>query len=257
MSVDSFAVSRFKNRNGVISWRVSGWRGGLRIRKTFLCREDAAAEKASLGLRAVQATAGMRSALTFLTDERLRQAEDVFRRLEGRPQSLFFYLDYAFANYREPARQVKLDAAVEAYVAKRAEEHDRTLLSIRQLTAIKFELGHLVGYFPGAAVAQFAPAILIPYLERGNPALKTYNNRRDSFPHSSSSPFSRIGSAPIRWRKRPPSNQPSPRISGNDFCGETGNSESIIRWHYLDLKSREEAAAFFEIVPVLRPFQGE
>jgi hypothetical protein len=30
---------------------------------------------------------------------------------------------------------------------------------------------------------------------------------------------------------------------------QAGNSESIIRRHYLDLKSTEEGAAFFEILP--------
>lgn len=32
--------------------------------------------------------------------------------------------------------------------------------------------------FPAAAVSQFTPEVLTDYLERGEPALKTYNNRR-------------------------------------------------------------------------------
>jgi hypothetical protein len=36
----------------------------------------------------------MRTAMTFLADEQLRQAEDAFRRIEGRACSLLFYLDY-------------------------------------------------------------------------------------------------------------------------------------------------------------------
>ena len=42
----------------------------------------------------------MRAATTFLSDAKLREAEDAFRRLESKPRSLLFYLEYAFANYR-------------------------------------------------------------------------------------------------------------------------------------------------------------
>jgi hypothetical protein len=49
---NSFAVSRFENRNDVISWRVSGGLHGVRIRKNFKSKEEAAAEKAVLALKA-------------------------------------------------------------------------------------------------------------------------------------------------------------------------------------------------------------
>lgn len=42
---NSLVVKRFENRNGVISWRVTGWLHGVRIRKNFKSREEAAAEK--------------------------------------------------------------------------------------------------------------------------------------------------------------------------------------------------------------------
>jgi hypothetical protein len=48
-----FVVSRFENRNGVTSWRVSGLLHGVRIRKNFKTREEAAAELAALELKAV------------------------------------------------------------------------------------------------------------------------------------------------------------------------------------------------------------
>lgn len=62
---NSFVVRRFENRNGVISWRVAGWLHGVRIRKNYKSKEEAAAEKAALELGAMQATAGLRSATTF------------------------------------------------------------------------------------------------------------------------------------------------------------------------------------------------
>lgn len=175
---NSFAVARFENRNGVISWRVTGWLHGVRIRKNFKIREEAAAEKATLELKAVQANSGMRSVMTFLSDESLRQAEDAFRRLDGRPKSLLFYLDYALTNYRPPETEKSLKDAVDDYIAVKVRDHQRTLLSIRQIIAIKFELGHLTQRFAKHLVSQITPALLVPYLERRNPSLKTYNNRR-------------------------------------------------------------------------------
>ncbi len=93
MSHETFlAIARFENRNGVISWRVTGSINGVRVRRNFKSQEEAAAEKAALEIRSAQATAGMRSALTFFSDERLREAEDAFRKLGGRTRSLLFYL---------------------------------------------------------------------------------------------------------------------------------------------------------------------
>jgi len=175
---NKFSVSRFNNRNGVPSWRVAGWLHGLRIRKNFKTREEAAAEKAALELKALQATAGFRSAITFLADAQIREAEDAFRRLDGRPRSLLFYLDYAFANYRDSACDVSLSAAVAEYTATKQKQHEQTLLSERQLRSIKYELEIFKLRFPTAMLAEFSAALLIPYLERDMATLKTYNNRR-------------------------------------------------------------------------------
>jgi hypothetical protein len=53
MNHTKFAVSRFENRNGVTSWRVDGRLHGVRFRKNFKTREEAAAEKAALELKAL------------------------------------------------------------------------------------------------------------------------------------------------------------------------------------------------------------
>ena len=55
MSHPSFAVSRFKNRNGAHSYRVEGCLNGVRIRRNFKTQEEAAAEKAPLESRAMHA----------------------------------------------------------------------------------------------------------------------------------------------------------------------------------------------------------
>src|SRR5665213_291922 len=174
----SFEITRFANRNGKPSWRVSGWLHGVRIRKNFKSREDAAVQKSVLEIRAAQAAAGLRQTTTFLADPQLREAEGAFRRLEGHSHTLLFYLDYALANYREPQEQKPLEQAVDEYVATKRKECERSLLSPQQLRSIRDELNVLRKHVPDGPVCQLTPSNLKAYLQRGEPALKTYNNRR-------------------------------------------------------------------------------
>lgn len=178
MNHTAFVVTRFENRNGSISWRVAGWLHGLRIRKNFPTREEAAAEKAVLELKALQASAGMRPALTALDDLQLREAEALFRRLAGRGRSLSFYLDFALANYREPEQQKTLVAAVTEYTAAKEHEFEQDHLSEPQFKRIKSELKRLQEHFSGKSVAELSTPILTAFLEIGRPGLKTHNNRR-------------------------------------------------------------------------------
>src|SRR5471030_287744 len=99
---NSFSVSRFKNRNGVFSFRVDGRLHGVRIRRNFKTKEEACAEKAALELKALQSASSVRGTSTFLSDAQLREAEAAFLRLKDASQSLSFLLDYALTNYRAP-----------------------------------------------------------------------------------------------------------------------------------------------------------
>lgn len=178
MNQTKFAVSRFENRNGAISWRVTGSLHGVRIRKNFKSREEAAAEKAALELSALQATAGTRAAMTFLDDSQLRQAEHAFRCIEGRHGSLQFYLDYALANYRPPEPEKSLSVAVTEYLAAKQRECERGIISAVQVGSIKKELALLQDHFVGSNLAPLTSEKLTTFCERGHPSLKTYNNRR-------------------------------------------------------------------------------
>ncbi len=88
MNQQKFGVSRFVNRNGVTSGRVAGWLHGLRIRKNFPTREEAAAENATLELKAAQTENGMRATATTLTEAQVREAEVLFRRVAGKERPL-------------------------------------------------------------------------------------------------------------------------------------------------------------------------
>ncbi len=151
---------------------------GLRIRRNFKTREEAAAEKAALEMKAMQVASGMRPATTFLTDAQLREAEDAFRRTEGRSRSLLTYLDYALLNYPETAKEFPLAEAVAEYLAAKWAESKRGLVSDRQVRSITYELNALKEQFSGTHLGLISPVALVPYLERGAPTLKTYNNRR-------------------------------------------------------------------------------
>ncbi len=178
MSHPSFAVSRFKNRNGVFSFRVDGSLNGVRIRRNFKTQEEAAAEKSALEIKALQISTNLRAVTTHLSEEQVREAETVFRRLAGRAHSVSFCVDYTLANYRESAAQQQLAAAVVDYVATKTREHAQGVISVCQLTTIKRHLGVLERYFPAALVSDLSAARLTAHCQRGNAGLKTYNNRR-------------------------------------------------------------------------------
>jgi integrase len=178
MKNTKFAVSRFENRNGIISWRVTGRLHGLRIRKNFKTREEAAAEQAALDLKALQISSGMHLVTTSLTEAQVREAEALFQRVAGKACPLSFYLDFALANYREPEKQKRLADAIKEYVAAKQHEREQDQISIPQFKRIGCDLKRLEKHFPGAAVADLTVQKLVGYFEHGLPALKTYNNRR-------------------------------------------------------------------------------
>ncbi len=173
-----FDVSRFENRNGVISWRVSGWLHGVRIRKNFKSKEEAAGEKAALEIKAAQDTSGLRSIMTRLTAEQACEAEAVFRRLEGRDRSLAFYVDFALATYSDPIHDPTIAGATKDYLALRASDESQGNLSHRQTRSFGLELRALESAFRGKTVSQLTPNALVAFLKRGLPSKKTYNNRR-------------------------------------------------------------------------------
>ena len=178
MNQTGFAVSQFENRNGITSWRVAGWLHGVRIRKNFKTKEEALAEKAALELNALQAASGLRATATSLSNEQIREAEAVFRRLEGRTRSLGFYVDFALTNYRDPVRDISLAEATKEYVALREADFKQGNLSKRQFTSYRCELRALEIWFRRKTVAELTALALTEFFKRGNASKKSYNNRR-------------------------------------------------------------------------------
>lgn len=174
----SFVTSQFTNPSGEIVFRVSGWLDGKRVRRNFPTRPEAEAERQVLEIQRLQGEAGMRTAATRLTDEQLRDAEAVFRRLDGRPHTLPFYVEFALANYREPVTQKLLADAVAEFLVTKDHEREQDLISEPYLTRVKRDLVRLQKHFPGASVAELTGARLLGYFEARRAAHKTFNNRR-------------------------------------------------------------------------------
>jgi uncharacterized glyoxalase superfamily protein PhnB len=166
MKHTKFVVSSFENRNGTTSWRVDGYFNGVRIRRNFRTREEAAAEQTALEIKALNAANGLHTIATVLTAEQVREAEAVFHRLAGSARPLSFYVDFTLANYREPAKQKSLADGITHYVAAKEAEFNEGHITHAQLRRIKSELLRLQDHFPQKSMAEISSAALIDHLER-------------------------------------------------------------------------------------------
>jgi integrase len=178
MNRSKFFVTQFANSSGTLAWRVEGRINGVRFRRNFKTKEEAAAEKDALGLCALQGSSNLRPVATSLTVDQVREAEAAFRRLTDRTRSLSFYLDFALANYRDPIKDMPLADAAREYLALREADHNQGHLSHRQFTSFRCELRALETAFPRKTVSELTAASLTEFFRRGQASKKTYNNRR-------------------------------------------------------------------------------
>ena len=174
----SFVISEFTNPSGEIVFRVAGWLDGKRIRKNFLTRVEAEAERQVLEVQRLQGATGIHTMVTRLAEDQLHEAEAMFLRLAGRPRSLSFYVEFALANYREPATQKLLTEAVADYIALKDHELAQDLISEPYAVRLRRELKRLPKRCPVVAASDLTPARLVAYFEFGGASRKTYNNRR-------------------------------------------------------------------------------
>jgi hypothetical protein len=174
----SFVVSEFTNPSGEIVFRVAGWLDGKRVRRNFPSRAEANAARQTLNVQRLQTETGIRTAVTRLTDEQLKDAEAAFRRLADAGHSLLFCVEFTAVNYRAPEKQKALTDAAAAYVTAKEHEFEQGQLSVAQIKRIRTDLKRLKEHFAGKTVAEIAPTSLVAFFEMGRPSLKTYNNRR-------------------------------------------------------------------------------
>ena len=174
-----FKISEFVNPSGAISFRVSGWLRGIRIRRNFQHKIEAQKELDDLELKRMDTENSLRTVITRLPQEQLREAESIYQdfgTLLIHPLRFYIQLGLDTQKLREQTKP--LDAAVIAYVDEKSKENAKTVISASQLSSINREMKTLKLRFPNSMVADFTPEILTDYFERGAPSLKTYNNRR-------------------------------------------------------------------------------
>ena len=180
MKPSLFVIRRFKNRNGVHSFRVTGQFNGTRIRRNFKSQEEDVTEKAHLELKGLQLASNLPAVTTCLTEAQVREAETGFRRLAGDTlaRSWSFCIDYTLANHREAVAQTSLATAVTEYLGSKTQEQSQGAISICQLQSIRYQLGAFRRHFPTATVAELMPVQLTGFCQLRNAGLKTQNNRR-------------------------------------------------------------------------------
>ncbi len=174
----AFVISEFTNPSGEVVFRVAGWLDGKRVRRNFATRPEAKAEVDALEIQRLQGETGIRPTVTRLTEDQLHEAEAVFKRLSGKPHSLSFWVDYALANYREPARQKSITEAIADYIALKEHELAQDLISEPYLVRLRREMNRLPKRCPAVTMSDLTPARLVAYFEFGRASRKTYNNRR-------------------------------------------------------------------------------
>lgn len=174
-----FKILNFKNPCGAISYRVSGHLHGVRIRRNFKTIAEAEAERQCLEIQRVDVTNKFRTVVTRLTDEQVREAETAFQLIgEKSSHSLLFFLEHALAHHAKAGYRKPLSEAVTEYMTAKKKEHERTIISDAQLVTVDRAMVRFSEHFPEQPVSQFDGEQLLPFLERGHPSLKTYNNRR-------------------------------------------------------------------------------
>jgi integrase len=178
MPNQSFSVRRFKNRNGVFSWRVHGHLNGVRIRRNFKTQEEAAAEKAGLEIKALHLASNLRAITTCLTEDQVREAEAVFRQIAEHGRSLSSCVSLTLANEREATCRKALTEAIADYIALKEHELEQDLISEPYLVRLRREMNRLPKRCPAVTVSDLTPARLVAYFEFGRASRKTYNNRR-------------------------------------------------------------------------------
>lgn len=129
-----FHIVEFINPSGETAFRVAGYKpDGARVRENFKTQEEAVGRKAELDIEAanIVTTTATRMKATRLTDEQVKDAERAFAKLGSR--SLLDTVEYYLKNYREPVRQITVQAAFDLFIADRKKQNRRpdTLRNLR------------------------------------------------------------------------------------------------------------------------------
>lgn len=169
---EKIKVTKFKNRGGSYSWRVTGTVNGERIRKNFASHAEALNEKQQYN-NVLSLDTQHRTAVTTLSDGQIAEAQDAFERL-GDDHSLRFAVDYFLANYRAPNCDYTVSGVLEDFYADKRADGVRE----RSITQLKSTLTRFADYVAGRKLHEIELTHLQAYIRKHDWSRKTQNNVR-------------------------------------------------------------------------------
>ncbi|NRA26372.1 MAG: phage integrase N-terminal SAM-like domain-containing protein [Opitutales bacterium] len=171
-SPNKVKITKFKNRSGNSSWRVSGTINGERIRKNFESHAEALNEKQHYNTILALDTPH-RTAVTVLSDVQISEAQDAFNRL-GERHSLSFAVDYFLKHYREPVCDYAVKDVVHDFL------HDKRAAGVRErsITQLKSTLKRFATYAERMKLHDIQLEHLQGFMSKHEWSRKTQNNVR-------------------------------------------------------------------------------
>jgi integrase len=165
-------ITKFRNRSGNDSWRLSGTVNGERIRKNFASHAEALNEKQQYN-NVLSLNSQHRTAVTTLSDGQIGEAQEAFERL-GDDHSLRFAVDFFLQNYRAPNCDYSLSDVLEDFYA------DKRAAGVRErsITQLKSTLTRFGDYVEGKKLHEVKLEHLHAYIRKHDWSRKTQNNVR-------------------------------------------------------------------------------
>jgi integrase len=165
-------VTKFKNRSGNASWRVSGTVNGERIRKNFASHAEALNEKQQYN-NVLSLNIQHRTAVTTLSDGQIGEAQEAFERL-GDDHSLRFAVDFFLQNYRAPTCNYTIKDVLDDFYEDKRSAGVRE----RSITQLRSTLTRFATQVEGKRIHEVTLEHLQAYIRKHKWSRKTQNNVR-------------------------------------------------------------------------------
>ena len=170
-----FSVRKVKLRaNGHVyfAWKVDGRINGTRHRRFFSDREEAEAHRAVKEIQALNEAKVVRTTVSRLSGDQLRDAEAALQRLQGR-YSLVLAADWLLRTFRDTLTQKSFAESIPLFLDERRAHLRRTTYQDYKTTLTSF------AYLHGSRkLSEIGTGDIIDFLKSRKVTGKTWNNLR-------------------------------------------------------------------------------
>jgi hypothetical protein len=170
-----FSVRKVRLRaNGhtYFAWKVDGRINGIRHRRFFSNREEAEAHKAAKDLQALNEAKVVRTTVSHLSGDQLRDAEAALQRLQGR-YSLVMAADWLLRTFRDTLTQKSFAESIPLFLDERCPHLRRTTYQDYKTTLTSFAIIH-----GSRKLSEIGTGDIIDFLKSRGVTGKTWNNLR-------------------------------------------------------------------------------